>query len=89
MADHPNKHIRFTITLEERVDDLDVVDAFYGEVNDASIAGGVGKTFIHFDREAESLDGALHQAISEVLTQGWRVREISVEPDCLVSMSTS
>ena len=80
---------RFTITLEERVDDLDVVNAFYGQVDDAVIAGEDGTTFIHFDREADSLDVALHQAITEVLKQGWHVGEMSVEPDCLVPMSTS
>lgn len=42
----------FTITLDEPVDDLDAMNAFYGRANDASIAGGDGKTFVHFDREA-------------------------------------
>lgn len=29
----------FTIRISERLDDLDVVDAFYGKVDDASITG--------------------------------------------------
>jgi len=78
----------FTITLEEIVDDLDVLDAFYGKVNDASVAGGNGETLIHFDREADSLDDALHSAIKDLLSEGWRVRKISVEPDCIRPLST-
>jgi hypothetical protein len=79
----------FTITIEESVDDLDAVDAFYGRVDDASVAGVDGKTLIHFDREADSLDNALQSAISQLLFEGWQVREISVEPDCILPLSAS
>ena len=82
------KLYNFTITLEEVVDNLDVLDAFYGKVNDASVAGGDGETFIHFDREADSLDDALHSAISDLLSEGWHVRKISVEPACVRPLST-
>lgn len=78
----------FTIKIDESLDDLDVVDAFYGQVDDASISGSRGETFIHFDREADSLDNALNSALSQVLAEGWHVAEISVEPECLIPVSS-
>ena len=78
------KVYKFTITLEELVDDFDAVDTFYGHVNDASMVNGNGSTYVHFDREADSLDQALNGAIAELLQRNWRVREISVEPECVL-----
>ncbi len=78
----------FTITIDKYVDDVDVVDAFYGKVDDASIAGSEGKTLVHFDREAVSLDDALFSAITQLLSEGWQVREIAVEPGCILPLST-
>jgi hypothetical protein len=78
----------FTITIDKYVDDLDVIDAFYAKADDASMAGAEGKTVIHFDREADSLDEALHRAITQLLREGWQVREIAVEPECVLPMST-
>jgi len=82
------KIFEFTITIDQYVEDLDVIDAFYGKTGDASLAGSHGKTLVHFDREARSLDDALRSAIGDILAQGWRVRDISVEPDCVVPLST-
>lgn len=83
------KVYNFTITIEETLSDPDSVDAFYGQVDDASVEVSEGKTLIHFDRSAASLDDALHSAISEIAREGWNVCEISVEPDCLRPMSAS
>lgn len=77
----------FTITIEQYLEDLDVIDSFYAKVDDASIATGEGKTLIHFDREADSLDQVLRGVIADLHTEGWQVREISVEPDCLLPLS--
>ncbi len=82
------KLYNFTITIEESIDNLDVLDAFYGKLQDASVASGDGRTYIHFDREADSLDDALHSAIADLLSEGWHVRKISVEPDCVRPLST-
>ena len=46
------------------------------------------KTLIHLDREAKSLDEALRSAILNIQAEGWQAREISVEPDCVLPMST-
>lgn len=41
---------------------------------------------MHFDREAESLDGVLRRAIADVQAEGWQVREISVEANCVLPL---
>ena len=79
----------FTITLTDLVDDLDAINVFYGHANDASIESSAGKTLVHFDRDAETLDEALRQAVADVQQQGWTVREITVEPHCLTPISTA
>jgi len=78
----------FTITIDRHVEDHDEIDAFYGKTVDASVAGSEGKTLIHFDREAPSLDDALRSAIIDVRGQGWQVREITVEPDCMLPVAS-
>jgi hypothetical protein len=82
------KIFEFTITIDQYVEDLDVIDAFYGKTGDASLAGSHGKTLVQSDREAKSLDDALRSAIADIQAQGWRVRDISVEPDCVMPLST-
>ena len=83
------KIFEFTITIDQYVEDLDVIDAFYGKTGDASVAGSKGKTLIHFDREASSLDEALRSALADLQAEGWQVREISVEPNCVLPLSTA
>ena len=60
------KIFEFTITIDQYLEDLDVIDAFYGKTGDASVAGSEGKTLIHFDREAKSLDDALRSAVADL-----------------------
>ena len=79
----------FTITIDQYIEDLDVIDAFYGKTGDASLAGNNGETVVYFDREAKSLDDALRSAIADIQAQGWQVRNISVEPSCMIPLSTS
>ena len=83
------KIFEFTITIDRYVEDLDVIDAFYGKTGDASVAGSEGKTLVHFDREAESLDDALASAVADLQAEGWQVREISVEPDCVIPLASA
>lgn len=80
------KIFEFTITIDQYVEDLDKIDAFYGKIRDASVAGSAGKTLIHFDREAETLEEALRSAATDLQAEGWHVREISVEPSCVLPL---
>jgi hypothetical protein len=79
----------FTISIDHPIEDMSVVDAFYGKTPDASIAGSGGKTFIHFDRESNSLDEALRSAMADLLAEGWQACEIMVAPGCLAPSLTA
>lgn len=83
------KIFEFTITIDQDVRDLDVVDAFYGKASDATLSGSEGKTLVHFDRESASLDDALRSAIADIHAHGWQARDISVDPACLLPLSTT
>ena len=78
----------FTLTIDQYLEDIDAINSFYSKVDDASIAGSEGKTFIHFDREANSLDDALRSAVADVQKDGWTVQEIAVDPHCVQTTSS-
>ena len=73
----------FTITIDQLVEDLDAIDAFYGRCDDVSMFNSAGVTKITFHRDAESLDDAIRAAVSDVQTQGYKVKHIEVEPECV------
>ncbi len=77
------KLFEFTITIDQYVENLDVIDAFYGRTGDASLAASEGRTLIHFDREANSLDEALRSAMIDIKHQGWQASAIAVDPGCI------
>jgi len=81
------KLYQFTITVDEDLSDVDLVDAFYGKVDDASVSVADGQSLIQFDREADSLDRALNTAIASILNEGWKVCEILIEPNCLLPLA--
>jgi len=73
----------FTVTLEQLIEDLDTIDAFYGRCDDVSLFNVDGKTKIAFHREAATLDDAIRSAVSDVATLGAKVIHIEVEPECV------
>lgn len=73
----------FTVTLDQLIDDLDVIDEFYGRCDDASMFNSGGVTKITFHREAASLDDAIRSAIDDARTLGAKVTHIEVEPECV------
>lgn len=73
----------FTITIEQFVDDLDAIDAFYGRCDDVSMFNSQGSTKLTFHRDAASLDDAIRAAVSDVQSFGYRVTQIEFEPECV------
>ena len=73
----------FTITIDQLVEDLDAIDAFYGRCNDVSMFNSGGVTKITFHRDATSLDDAIRTAVSDVQSAGYKVKQIEVEPECV------
>jgi hypothetical protein len=79
----PMKTFDFTITIDQFVEDLDAIDAFYGRLDDVSMFNADGATRITFHRDAATLDDALRSAVSDVQSFGYKVKHIEVEPECV------
>lgn len=73
----------FTITIDRLVDDLDEIDAFYGRCDDVSMFNADGATQITFHRDAASLDDAIRAAVADVQSFGYKIKHITVEPQCV------
>lgn len=73
----------FTITIDQLVEDVDAVDTFYGRLDDVSMFNADGATRITFHRQAPTLDDALHSAVSDVQSFGYKAKQIEVEPKCV------
>ncbi len=73
----------FTITIDQLVDDLDAIDAFYARCDDVSMFNSDGVTKVTFHRDAATLDDAMRSAVSDMQSCGYKVRHIEVEPQCV------
>ena len=72
----------FTITIDQLIEDLDAIDAFYGRCDDVSMFNSEGVTKITFQRDAASLDDAIRSAVSDVQSFGYKVKHIELDPEC-------
>ena len=79
----PMNTFDFSITIDQLVEDLDAIDAFYGRCDDVSMFNCDGVTKITFHRDAASLDHAIRAAVSGVQAFGYSVRHIEVQPECV------
>jgi len=79
----PMSTFDFTITIDQMVEELDAIDAFYGRCGDVSMFNSDGITKITFHRDAASLDDAIRTAVSDVQAFGYKVKHIEVEPECV------
>jgi hypothetical protein len=73
----------FTITLDQYIEHLDVVDAVYARLDDVSLFNADRLTHISFHRAAATLDEAVRSAVIDVHAFGYRVKQITVEPQCV------
>lgn len=79
----------FTFVLDELIDDEDGIDALYSRTGDITVVDSDGRTELQFDREASSVDEALRTAWRDVQQTGWRVREVTFEPDSIASVAAA
>ena len=80
------KEHQFTLILNADPTD-DEADKMYGMFNDGTISTIAGTPQVSFHREAESLEGAIRSAISDVRSAGFEVQRVEMEPDCLLQAS--
>lgn len=73
----------FTITIDQFIEDLDAIEAFYARLDDVSMFNAGGVTRITFHREAATLDDAIRSAIADVQSFRYKVTHIEAEPECV------
>jgi len=73
----------FTITIDQLVEDVGAVDAFYARCDDVSMFNAEGVTRITFHRDAATLDDAVRSAVNDVQSFSFKVKHIEVEPECV------
>ena len=59
--------------------DEQTASAIYGKCNDSSLGKSNGVTYLAFDREAESLEQAIHSAVDDLHVLG--VQPLRIEMD--------
>jgi hypothetical protein len=68
---------------EEQADAL-----FEAGCDDGTPASGDGVAWVHFDREASSLEGAIGSAVGQIQAAGFAVLKVELAVDAAVSLKT-
>ena len=74
---------QFTVIIPEVTDET--ADAIYGACDDASVGKSNDRTYVAFDREAESLEQAIEAAIADLRRVGVRPLRIEMEVPAMAS----
>lgn len=77
------KTYEFNLILEHEPDEA-AADAWYGRVDDSSLATLAGVPQISFHREAASLEAAIGSAINDVRSAGFETVRVEVSPAVVV-----
>lgn len=73
----------FNLVLDQVEIDETAADTLYGHCKDGTLITAAGVTYMDFDRQANSLDEAVHSAIADINAAGFRVARIEIEADTL------
>jgi hypothetical protein len=73
----------FKLVLDQVEIDETAADTLYGHSKDATLITAAGVTYMDFDRQANSLDEAVHSAIADINAAGFRVARVEIEADTL------
>jgi hypothetical protein len=69
---------------------VDQADALYAQgCADGTPACRNGAAWVHFDREAPSLEEAIYSAVAQVRSAGFAVSKVELDVDAAVSLGTS
>jgi hypothetical protein len=81
------KTYQFDVVLKdiEEVTDDHADDLYEAGCDDGTPASCNGVAWVHFDREAPSLEEAIHSAVAQVKAAGLRVSKIELDADSAVS----
>jgi hypothetical protein len=73
----------FNLVLDQVEIDETAADTLYGHCKDGTLITAAGVTYMDFDRQANSLDEAVHSAIADINAAGFRVARVEIEADTL------
>jgi hypothetical protein len=84
------KTYEFDVTLKglSEVSDDQADALFAAGCDDGTPASSNGLAWIHFDREAGSLEDAIRSAIAQVQSAGFVVAKVELDADSAVSLGT-
>ena len=90
LADAPPLQ-QFTLVLAEHdVMTEAMAEALYeAGCDDGTACSSEGEAYVHFDREADTLEAAIRSAVRDVTAAGFRVQRIEIEPETLVPQSAA
>jgi len=71
----------FTLRIDQRLAEEAEMDALYAKCPDSSLLVDGDVTFLHFQRDAPSLQDAIRSAIADVNAAGHHVAHVELEPD--------
>lgn len=82
------KTYEFDVILKDRseVTDDQADDLFAAGCDDGTPASCEGVAWIHFDREAASLEEAISSAVAQVQAAGLQVSKVELDADAAVSL---
>ena len=91
MSDHPNKRMKtyeFDVVVKDASEITDdQADALFAAgCDDGTPVCCNGVAWIHFDREAASLEEAIHSAVAQVQAAGFTVSKVELAVDAAVSV---
>ncbi len=78
----------FDVVLKDvpEVSDEGADELFAAGCDDGTPAACAGVVWIHFDREATSLEEAIASAVAQVQAAGFRVSKVELDADAAVSL---
>lgn len=84
------KTYEFDVILKDvlEVTDHQANELFAAGCDDGTPAGCNGVAWIHFDREAISLEKAILSAVTQVQAAGFQVAKVELDVDAAVSLGT-
>ena len=89
-VDYAMKTYQFDIVVKDvsEITDQQADDLFAAGCDDGTPACCNGRAWIHFDREASSLEDAIRSAVSQVQAAGFKVSKIELEGNTAVTLDT-
>ena len=82
------KTYQFDVVLKdiEEVTDDHADDLYEAGCDDGTPASCNGVAWVHFDREASSLEEAIHSALTQVKAAGFNVAKVELDRDAALSL---